>query len=88
MSRRRPTIPTTRSASSSALPQAAFRVLQETGTDALHAPCKGEAPALSDLLGGHIDFYRTDRVAEVTVNARSFLSFTWGASKGTPSTTS
>ena len=36
---------------------AAVRVLQESGTEALHAPYKSEAPALSDLLGGHVDFY-------------------------------
>ncbi len=36
---------------------AAVQVLQATGTRAVHAPYKSEAPALNDLLGGHIDFY-------------------------------
>lgn len=35
---------------------AAELLKRETGVDAVHVPYKGAAPALADLLGGHIDF--------------------------------
>lgn len=36
---------------------AAAQILNATGTQAVHVPYKSEAPALTDLLGGHIQFY-------------------------------
>ena len=36
---------------------AAAQILTATGTSAEHVPYKSEAPALTDLLGGHIQFY-------------------------------
>ncbi|KAF1048570.1 tripartite tricarboxylate transporter substrate binding protein [Xylophilus sp.] len=36
---------------------AAAEILRLTGSEANHVPYKSEAPAITDLLGGHIDFY-------------------------------
>src|SRR5437868_6649699 len=44
------------SAGNGSLPHLAAELLKrETGIDAVHVPYRGAAPALNDLLGGHVD---------------------------------
>lgn len=61
------------------------QMLEVIGAEASHVPYRGEAPALADLMGGHVDFYmgtstamlplvRDKRVKGIAVTSRERIS--------------
>src|SRR5215471_6309975 len=59
---------------------------QATGAKLLHVPYRGTAPAINDLMGGHVDAFFNDIPTLQEAGLAGFVSDTWNAISAPPKT--